>query len=518
MTQAKVDTQAPCVEPVRIQASEFIDVLDLGEEEYVAWNRFNPKPTLLNDTTLGILRGDVDGFSEEELAYCRDMFLEASLAYEGDVDRSRERFLEKIGIYSDRLERGDAETANPHYKTLTLSNDPCNVGCSYCMIPKFKEGAQKLVSLGKKPPPARKGMLWQEKLEHLKKVVDQYIQSRIAAGETESKLSMTGGEFLAQWRLVKGIVEYVAETYPDHAPYWEMNSSLTILNEEQAEFLGKHKVKVYTSIDGYKENHDKFRTYHNGRGTFDDVVKGVELYNKHSPENALKAFQGTIAKADEFDPNKLFDFATGDFVGARMGPNLLGVSPDEGEKQADLMMDLYIAGDELGFNFGDKIFENMKAHIRLKGEARFDLYCMAMTNPVDHAHITVNVSTMQATRSCSFVPSAHVPLADVGGDIFHESVWDQNAAFAQERLDTIEENCLDCEVAGVCRGSCVLNGIDANNQINPGGCAYLRRLWRRLVAYLLERGERIPSRTANPVRIDELRAKKRDSRSLKVVQ
>jgi radical SAM protein with 4Fe4S-binding SPASM domain len=485
-----------------LRPSDYLETVDLGEGEYIVWNRFYPVPTLLNEAALDVLRGSVEGFSAEELEQCRTLFLNKKLAYEGDRDPSRDGFLQKIDEFTGNLRSRD-DSSRDYYRSLEISNDPCNVGCTYCMIPKFKAGADELVKLGRKPPPAKSKMTRPEKLEALKKVVDRYIQTRLASGVRDMPIGMSGGELLAQWPLIQGLIEYVAERYPEASMSWNMNSSLTILTEEQAEFLGKHGVKVNTSIDGYKENHDKHRVYHNGKGTFDDVLAGVERYNQHSAE-PLRGFQGTIAQADEFDANKMFEFARSRFETARMAPNLLGVSEEEGEKQADLMMDLHIAGQEVGFEFNDLIFQHLKTQIQAKGNKPFSLYCTAMSNTVARSHVGVNITTMQASRSCSFVPSAHVPLEELDFDIFSEALWQQNLSFAQERADTIKKHCMGCEIAGACHGACVLSGIDANNQLNKGGCAYLRRLWRRLSAHLLDRNERIPSKTAHPVRLSEL--------------
>lgn len=486
-----------------LRPSDYLETVDVGDGEYIVWNRYYPAPTLLNEAALDVLRGSVEGFSAEELEQCRTLFLDKKLAYEGDSDPSQEGFLDKIDEYTRKL-RSQDDSARSYYRSLEISNDPCNVGCSYCMIPKFKAGADELVKLGRKPPPAKSKMTRPEKLDALKKVVDQYIQTRLASGVREMPIGMSGGELLAQWPLIKGLIEYVAERYPEASMSWNMNSSLTILTREQAEFLAKHGVKVNTSIDGYKENHDKYRVYHNGKGTFDDVLAGVELYNQHSTEHQIRGFQGTIAKADEFDANKMLEFARAQFDTARMAPNLLGVSEEEGEKQADLMMDLHIAGEEVGFEFNDLIFQHLKAQIQAKGNKSFSLYCTAMSNSVARSHVGVNITTMQASRSCSFVASAHVPLEELDFDIFSEALWQQNLEFAQERADTIKKHCMGCEIAGACHGACVLSGIDANNQLNKGGCAYLRRLWRRLTAHLLDRNEGMPSKTAHPVRLSEL--------------
>lgn len=501
-TLPQTDESNPVTSAWSIRPSEYLETLDLGQGEYIVWNRYVPVPTLLNQMSYNALYGVIDDLSDEELAYCRELFLKKRLAYEGDVDPTKGEFVAKISAYTtdiDSRNNGADGRPNKKYQSFNLTTDPCNVGCSYCMIPKFNDGARDLVQLGRKAPPKKSGLGKAEKLEVLKKLLDQHIQARIEAGDKQLLVGMGGGEMLAQWPLIKGMIEHATTTYPDLEFTWEMNSSLTLLTEEQSKFFAEHKVAISTSIDGYKENHDKHRTYHNGKGTFDDVMAGIELYNKYNTENAISAFQGTIADADEFDPNKMFEFTDSRFGAARMAPNVLRVSEEEGEKQADLMVDLYIAGQEQGFEFHDLIFDHFTSIIRAKERMPFTLFCHAMSNYNGASHVNVNLATMSAGVSCSFVPNSFVSLESVDFDLFHQSIWQSNVEHTRERTLAIEKHCMGCELAGACHGGCVLTGIDANNQINPGGCAYLRRVWRRFVAYLHDRADRIESRSAHAI-------------------
>src|SRR5262245_51922050 len=86
-----------------LRPSDYLETVDLGEGEYIVWNRYYPVPTLLNDVALDVLRGSVEGFSAEELAQCRTLFLSKKLAYEGDSDPSRDGFLQKIDEFTGNL-------------------------------------------------------------------------------------------------------------------------------------------------------------------------------------------------------------------------------------------------------------------------------------------------------------------------------------------------------------------------------------------------------------------------------
>jgi len=58
----------------------------------------------------------------------------------------------------------------------------------------------------------------------------------------------------------------------------------TLLNEEWCEFLGKHKFLVGISIDGPRHLHDIHRRDKQGGPTFDRVMQGLRLLQKHGVE------------------------------------------------------------------------------------------------------------------------------------------------------------------------------------------------------------------------------------------
>src|SRR5690606_26025046 len=55
----------------------------------------------------------------------------------------------------------------------------------------------------------------------------------------------------------------------------------TRLNDEWGEFLRESRFLVGLSIDGPREMHDKYRFDKRGRGTFDEVMAGLEILKKH---------------------------------------------------------------------------------------------------------------------------------------------------------------------------------------------------------------------------------------------
>lgn len=85
-----------------------------------------------------------------------------------------------------------------------------------------------------------------------------------------------------------------------------IQTNATRLTPEWARFLRENRFTVGVSIDGPPENHDKYRRYVNGRPSFDDVVRGINLLREHRvPFGVLMVVdQGVL----DLGPDRVFDF------------------------------------------------------------------------------------------------------------------------------------------------------------------------------------------------------------------
>jgi len=71
----------------------------------------------------------------------------------------------------------------------------------------------------------------------------------------------------------------------------------TLLTDEWCAFLKKHHFMVGISIDGPREIHDRYRRDPKGNGTFDRVIQGLRLLQKHKVEyNVLASVARETAK------------------------------------------------------------------------------------------------------------------------------------------------------------------------------------------------------------------------------
>ena len=79
----------------------------------------------------------------------------------------------------------------------------------------------------------------------------------------------------------------------------------TLLTDEWCAFLKKHNFMVGISLDGPKEIHDRYRRDRAGDGTFDQVMRGLRLLQKHGVEYNLLA---CVARETALRPLDVYHF------------------------------------------------------------------------------------------------------------------------------------------------------------------------------------------------------------------
>ncbi len=83
----------------------------------------------------------------------------------------------------------------------------------------------------------------------------------------------------------KKVNELIQEIIPSNVKVTQqIQTNATLLNDEWCEFFNESKMQVGVSIDGPKEINDKNRVLRNGKGTYEEIIKGINLLKKHNIE------------------------------------------------------------------------------------------------------------------------------------------------------------------------------------------------------------------------------------------
>jgi uncharacterized protein len=295
----------------------------------------------------------------------------------------------------------------------------------------------------------------------------------------------------------------------------------TRLDEEWAGFLAEHGFLVGISLDGPRELHDGYRVDKGGHGTFDQVMRGLRLLQKHGVEyNVLT----TVNRLNADHPLRVYRFLR-DEVGTdwmqlipvverlddhgRPDPmngtraSERSVLPEQWGSFLTTIWDEWVRND-----VGSVFVQTFEAALRNvygaagSGLCVFDETCghgLALEHNGD-------------LYSCDhFVEPEHrlgnlrrLPMLDLVGS-------EQQRSFGLAKRDTLPRMCLECDVRFACHGECPKNRFLVTPDGEPGLnylCAGYLRFFRHigrdagLIVGLLKAGREAPEAMAHIARAD----------------
>ena len=156
-------------------------------------------------------------------------------------------------------------------QTLVLNvTSKCNLSCGYC----YEYGEDRIVESTTKPRFMDEATA--------KQSVDFMFAE---AGDSPSvNLTFFGGETLLNFKMLKSALAYAKQRGAELGK--QVNASLTtnatLLREEIVDWFIENDVGVTVSIDGAREQQDKFRVFSNGMGSYDIILPRIkDLLARH---------------------------------------------------------------------------------------------------------------------------------------------------------------------------------------------------------------------------------------------
>lgn len=158
--------------------------------------------------------------------------------------------------------------------TLVMNvTSKCNLACTYC----YEYGEDRIVDVATKALPRFMSE------ETARQSVD-LLFARAGANRVVH-VNFFGGETLLNFEVLKRSVVYAREKAAAAGRHVEFSITTngTLLRPGIIEWLAENEITVTISIDGPKEAQDRFRVFHNGRGSYDVMMPKVrELLRRHT--------------------------------------------------------------------------------------------------------------------------------------------------------------------------------------------------------------------------------------------
>jgi uncharacterized protein len=166
----------------------------------------------------------------------------------------------------------------------------CNLQCSYC----FFLNKERLY-------PGSRFRMSDEVLEtYIRQLIESHQNQRVTVSWQGGEPTLMGIDFFK-----KAIV--FQEKYQKPGMIFEntLQTNGTLLNDEWCEFFRKHDFLVGISIDGPQHLHDLHRLDKQGRPTFDRVMRGLRLLQKHGVEYNILV---TVNRVNADHPLEVYRF------------------------------------------------------------------------------------------------------------------------------------------------------------------------------------------------------------------
>ena len=150
--------------------------------------------------------------------------------------------------------------------TLVLNvTSKCNLACTYC----YEYGEDRIVEQSRKPRFMNE--------ETARQSVDFMFAE---AGDSPTvHLTFFGGETLLNFKVLRSALAYARERATELGKTVDVSltTNATLLREEIIDWIVENDVGVTVSMDGGKEQQDKFRVFSNGMGSYDMVLPNIRM-------------------------------------------------------------------------------------------------------------------------------------------------------------------------------------------------------------------------------------------------
>jgi uncharacterized protein len=339
----------------------------------------------------------------------------------------------------------------------------CNLDCAYCFF-------------------LDKEVFYPGSKFHMSdEVLERYIRQLIESHQVDPvNIAWQGGE-----PTLMGLDFYrkaldLAEKYrrPGMSFLHTMQTNGTLLDDEWGEFFKEHNFLIGISIDGPRELHDVYRVDKGGAPTFDKVMRGLRLLQKHGVDYNILT---TVNRVNADHPLEVYRFlrdeAGTDWV--QFIPVVERINADGRTlyQEGDTVSERSVLPEQFG-RFLSTIFDEWVRND--VGRVYVQTFEAAVRNWVglpssgmcvfnETCGLGLAIEHNGDLYACDHFVEPNYLLGNIQDEHMIELVAaDQQVKFGQDKRDTLPQYCLECDVRFACHGECPKNRFIQTPDGEPG--------------------------------------------------
>ena len=173
----------------------------------------------------------------------------------------------------------------PLRKLEIMHTEGCNLACSYC---------------------------FEKQMDHHRNMKPEIARAAIdmlfdySGNQKLLNILHFGGEPTLNFPSIKMATEYAESKafLTGKKVRFSLTSNGTLMTEEMAQYFVQHRIMVLLSIDGMEDSHNRFRWDKQGKGSFDQTMRGLRILKKTQrwigtkmtvmPENAQRLYDDVV--------------------------------------------------------------------------------------------------------------------------------------------------------------------------------------------------------------------------------
>lgn len=341
-------------------------------------------------------------------------------------------------------------------------------------------------------------------------VMERYIRQLIEAHQTQQvTIAWQGGEPTLMGLDFYRRVMAIAEKYrrPGMTFLHTLQTNGTLLDDDWCAFFKEHGFLIGISIDGPRELHDVYRVDKGGAPTFDKVMRGIRLLQKHGVEFNILT---TVNRVNGDYPLEVYRFIR-DEIGAdwmQFIPVVERINADGRTlyQQGTAVSDRSVGAEQFG-HFLCAIFDEwVRQDV---GRVYVQTFEAAISNWLglpSSGMCVFNETCGQGLAiehngdlyACDHFVEPDYFLGNINQDHMIELVAsDKQLAFGRDKRDGLPRYCRDCDVRFACHGECPKNRFLTTPDGEPGLnylCAGFKQFFHhidrpaKIITGLLRRG------------------------------
>ncbi len=344
-----------------------------------------------------------------------------------------------------------APFAKPLYVMAKPVGAACNLRCKYC----YYLEKSKLY-------PHEHNMMDDEILENF---IREYIESQTMP---EILFTWHGGEPMLR---PVSYYEKVIRLQQKYAGGRKISNSLqtngTLITDEYAEFYHRNGWLIGVSIDGPKEYHDAYRRQANGGPTFDEVMRGIEILNRHHVEwNAM----AVVNRLNGSHPVEFYHFFK------KIGCKFIQFTPVVDASRLGELTEYSVQpkqwGEFLCGLFDEWVRKDVGEYFVQTFEATLANWCGVAPGVCSLARYCGHAGVLEHNGdlySCDHFVYPEYKLGNIKDQTIMEMMYsDRQLKFGRDKFDTLPRQCKQCKWLFACNGECPKNRLLKTVDGEPG--------------------------------------------------